>query len=118
MSTSTSALKGLLDSLTIAARSKGLNDAAWASASGFSKETLSRLRRRSSCDLSTLLALADAAGASLSVTAATPPATTTDDHFPRELSREYERQLLTLCASRKLSLVEWAAAARSRRQQD
>jgi hypothetical protein len=53
-------LKELLDSLTVAARGKGLNDAAWASAAGFSKETLSRLRRRNSCDLSTLIALADA----------------------------------------------------------
>ncbi len=109
MSTSTSTLRSLLDALTVAARNKGLNDAAWASASGFSKETLSRLRRRSSCDLSTLLALADAVGASLAVTGATPPATTADGHFPRELSREYERQLLTLCAARKLNLVEWAA---------
>src|ERR1700675_2849631 len=100
MFTSTT-LKRRLDALTVAARNKGLNDAAWAAASGFSKETLSRLRRRSSCDLSTLLALADAAGASFSVTVKSPPATTTDGHFPRELSREYERQLLTLCAAGK-----------------
>ena len=110
MSTSTTTLGRLLDSLTVAARNKGLNDAAWASASGFSKETLSRLRRRSSCDLSTLLALADAAGANFSVTVTRAPATTSDGHFPRELSREYERQLLTLCAARLLNFVEWAAA--------
>ncbi len=103
-------LKALLDSLTVAARKKGLNDTAWASAAGFSKETLSRLRRRSSCDLSTLTALADAIGASLSVTVADQPAATTDGHFPRELSRDYERQLLALCASRKLDPVAWAAA--------
>lgn len=106
---STTNLGKLLDSLTAAARNKGLNDASWASASGFSKETLSRLRRRSSCDLSTLLALADAAGASLTVRVAAPSATT-DGHFPRELTRDYERQLLTLCAGRKLDPVAWAAA--------
>jgi hypothetical protein len=110
MSKSTTELKRLLDSLTVAARSKGLNDASWASAAGFSKETLSRLRRRSSCDLSTLIALSDAAGASLSVTVATQPATTSDGHFPSELSREYERQLLTLCASQQLDPVAWATA--------
>ncbi len=109
MFTSTT-LKELLDSLTLAARNGGLNDAAWASAAGFSKETLSRLRRRSSCDLSTLIALADAAGASLSVTLAAQPLTTSDGHFPRELSRGYERRLLTLCASRKSDPAAWAAA--------
>jgi len=109
MFTSTDTLKKLLDSLTVAARKKGLNDAAWASAAGFSKETLSRLRRRSSCDLSTLIALADAAGSSLCVTVAAQPAITSDGLFPRELSREYERQLLTLCASRKLDPAAWAA---------
>jgi hypothetical protein len=103
-------LKELLDSLTVAARNKGLNDAAWASAAGFSKETLSRLRRRSSCDLSTLIALAEVSEAGLSVTIATQPVTTPDGHFPRELSRDYERQLLTLCARRKLDPAAWAAA--------
>jgi hypothetical protein len=107
---STTDLKRLLDSLTVAARNKGLNDASWASAAGFSKETLSRLRRRSSCDLSTLTALGHAAGACLSVTAAAQPATTSDGHFPCELPRDYERQLLALCASRQLDPAVWAAA--------
>jgi DNA-binding phage protein len=107
---STSELSRLLDSLTVSARKKGLNDTAWASAAGFSKETLSRLRRRSSCDLSTLVALANAAGASLSVKIAAQPATTSDGHFPRELSRDYEHRLLTLCASRNLDSAAWAAA--------
>ena len=106
---STNTLSDMLNSLTLAARSKGLNDSAWAAAAGFSKETLSRLRRRSSCDLSTLVALADASGASLCVAAA-QPAATADGHFPRELSREYERQLLTLCASRDLDPAAWDAA--------
>ena len=110
MSQSTSELQRLLDSLTVSARRKGLNDAAWASAAGFSKETLSRLRRRSSCDLSTLVALAHATGANLSVSIGAEPAATPDGHFPRELSRDYEHRLLALCASRELDLGEWAAA--------
>lgn len=109
MFTSTT-LKGLLDPLTVAARNKGFNDAAWAAAAGFSKETLSRLRRRSSCDLSTLIALADAVGGSLCVVVAVQPPVTSDGHFPSELSRDYERQLLTLCASRNLDPVAWTAA--------
>jgi hypothetical protein len=106
---STPELHDLLSALTVAARNKGLNDAAWAAAAGFSKETLSRLRRRSCCDLSTLMALAQASGASLSVIAGRI-ATTPDGHFPRELSRDYEHQLLTLCASQKLEIDEWRAA--------
>jgi DNA-binding phage protein len=107
---STTDLQRLIDSLTVVARSKGLNDASWALAAGFSKETLSRLRRRSSCDFSTLLALADAVGASLSVTVSAQPAITSDGHFPGELSRDYEHQLLMLCASGQLDPAMWAAA--------
>ena len=106
----TETLASLLNSLTTAARQKGLNDTAWAAASGFSKETLSRLRRRSSCDLSTLLALAETAGARLSVSVAADPTATSDGHFPKELSRDYEQQLTTLCASRRLDSAEWASA--------
>jgi hypothetical protein len=106
-STPSTRLASLLDSLTVAARRKGLNDTAWAAASGFSKETLSRLRRRTSCDLSTLLALAEAADARLTVSAGTLPTTTSDGHFPNELSRDYEQRLLTLCASGTLDPAKW-----------
>jgi hypothetical protein len=98
----------LLHALTVAARGKELNDSAWASRAGFSKETLSRLRRRTSCDLSTLLALAEAAGARLSVSTALEPASTADGHLPRELSRDYEERLLRLCASKTLDPAVWA----------
>lgn len=107
---STATLGSLLAALTVAARKKGLNDTAWATASGFSKETLSRLRRRSSCDLSTLLALADAADACLMVSAVVQPPPTSDGHFPSELSRDYEQQLLALCASGTLNPATWAGA--------
>ncbi len=108
MLTSTYSLERLLRSLTLAARNLGLNDVAWASAAGFSKETLSRLRRRRSCDLSTLVALAEASGTRLSVVADRLP-TSSDGHFPLELSRDYEQQLLRLCASRNLDPAAWAS---------
>jgi len=109
-STSPTALGPLLDALTVLARKKGLNDSAWASLAGFSKETLSRLRRRSSCDLSTLAALAVAVDAGLSVLDMTKPSTSADGHFPADLSREYEQQLLTLCASKSLDPTAWLSA--------
>jgi hypothetical protein len=46
----------------------------------------------------------------LAVTIGARPATTSDGHFPRELSRDYEHQLLRLCASRQLDPAAWAAA--------
>lgn len=107
MLTSTQSLKNLLFQLTNAARVRGLNDSAWASAAGFSKETLSRLRRRESCDLSTLLALAAAAGVGLSVTKSAEEVTD-DGHFPRELSRAYEQRLLNLCTSGTLDPTAWS----------
>jgi hypothetical protein len=110
MSRSTASLSAILDSLTVAAREKGMNDSAWASAAGLSKETLSRLRRRKSCDLSTLLVLADAADASISIGPAARPSFTADGHFPSELSRAYEAQLISLCASKVLDLSVWRAA--------
>jgi hypothetical protein len=107
---STTSLGSILDSLTLAAREKGMNDSAWASAAGISKETLSRLRRRKSCDLSTLLVLAEAADASILVGPAAEPSLTADGHFPSELLRNYEAQLISLCASKALDLAAWRAA--------
>lgn len=102
-------LKGLLDTLTRAARSGGLTDSAWARRAGLRKETLSRLRRRSSCDLTTLNALADVVGADIAVVRGNLPESSPDGHFPREIGREYEQQLLDLCASRSLDSAAWAA---------
>jgi hypothetical protein len=45
-----------------------------------------------------------------SLTVAARPATTSDGHFPSELSRDYEQQLVTLCASRELDPAAWSAA--------
>jgi hypothetical protein len=110
---STTSLASILESLTLAARRKGLNDSAWASAAGLSKETLSRLRRRKSCDLSTLLTLAGAADSALSINHQLETPLTDDGHFPSELTRDYEDQLLKLSASEILDRAAWKAAGPS-----
>jgi hypothetical protein len=46
----------------------------------------------------------------LSATVPARPATTSDGYFPCELSRDYEQELVTLCASRELDPTAWAAA--------
>jgi hypothetical protein len=107
---STVSLTSILASLTLAVREKGLNDSAWASAAGLSKETLSRLRRRKSCDLSTLLVLAEAAGTSISFVPASKPSLTADGHFPSELPRAYEDHLVSICVSKTLDISAWRAA--------
>lgn len=105
----TADLQALLVKLTAKARALGMTDREWASRAGVRSETLSRLRRRSSCDLSTLQALAAAAGSRV-VLADTGMATKQDGHFPASLDREYEARLLHLVASGNLSDAAWAAA--------
>jgi hypothetical protein len=109
MKKSTPELTLFLDSLTRAARSLGLTDAAWAQRAGLRKETLSRLRRRSSCDLTTLIALGEVVGARLVVARDNLPDSSPDGHFPMEVGRDYEQRLLELCASRRLEPEAWAA---------
>ena len=108
MNTSTCNLSAVLGELTEAARANGLNDTHWAARAGLRKETLSRLRRRQSCDFSTLLALADAVDMNIKAVNAMP-VLTSDDHFPEVLDWDYEEQLLSLCASRSLAPGRWAA---------
>lgn len=111
MSTSThdSVLAGLLAVLTERARQRGLTDSAWAAAAGLPKETLSRLRRRSSCDFTTLLTLARAVDASVHVVDVSGARILPDRHFPSAVDREYEERLVDLCASRSLDRVRWAS---------
>lgn len=109
MTTSTLQLTPLLVALRQGARSLGLTDAAWARRAGLRKETLSRLRRRSSCDLATLNALAGVVGARLTVARGDLPDSSPDGHFPLQVGRDYEQQLLELCASRSLEPETWAA---------
>jgi hypothetical protein len=100
-------LSHLLATLTLAARARGLNDSDWAKRAGVRKETLSRLRRRSSCDFATLHALAAASGLSIGATDTDPNASSSDGHFPRLVDRDYEERLLQLCAAKKLEPQLW-----------
>ena len=89
------------------ARAVGLTDTQWAARAGVRKETLSRLRHRSTCDLATLNALAEAVNARLELVTTSGAITSSDGHFPAGVDRDYERQLVELCASRSLALDRW-----------
>jgi hypothetical protein len=80
------------------ARRQGLTNTAWAARAGLRKETLSRLRRRESCDLGTLESLAAAVGTRLDLRQQSPAGLTPDGHFPADVQRDLEQQLLCLCA--------------------
>jgi len=109
MDKSTKKLEAILAALTRAARQRALNDSEWAARAGLRKETLSRLRRRSSCDFATLEALADVVGCKLLVAPDLPADTTTDGHFPQHVGRDYEERLLELCATQSREPTRWAA---------
>jgi len=109
MNKSTHVLGQLIAQLTPAARRRGLNDSQWAAAAGVPKETLSRLRRRSSCELTTLQALAQAAGMKLGMLPDVPEDATGDGHFPRAVDRLYEQKLVALAASAERAPEVWRA---------
>ena len=109
MKASTDELGRLLATITHAARVRGLNDSQWAAAAGLPKETLSRLRRRTSCDLATLVSLASAVGARLAIVPRSPVMTTPDGHFPDRVDRDYESRLLNLVASGNYDATAWCA---------
>lgn len=108
MGKSTNNLAEVLQALALRARAAGLNDAAWAARAGVRKETLSRLRGRSTCDFATLSALAGAVDCHLGVLDSGADDTAADGHFPRRVNRDYEEKLLQLCASRTLDFARWA----------
>ena len=107
MNKSTQSLDTVLSALTGEARRLALNDSQWAQAAGVRKETLSRLRKRKSCDFATLHALASVVGAQIGVTETQSLASTSEAHFPASLNRAYEARLLDLCASGDLDLGLW-----------
>lgn len=107
MNKSTQGLAHALARLSSRARELGLTDTAWAARAGVRKETLSRLRGRDSCDFATLSALATAVDAQLAVVEQPALPVDTGRNFPTGLSRDYERQLLNLCASRSLDPARW-----------
>jgi hypothetical protein len=88
---------------------RGLNDSKWAAAAGLPKETLSRLRHRTSCDLATLVSLAKAVGSRLAIVQGSPVETTPDGHFPDRVDRDYESHLLALAAARNYDATAWRA---------
>lgn len=96
-------LPRLLESLTARARARGLTDAEWARRAGVRKETVSRLRGRSDCDLSTLQALAREVGATLALQEV--PAA----HAP-QLDRAAEAHLVALAARGPVQADVWRAA--------
>lgn len=101
------ALQDVIANLTRRARALGLTDAAWAARAGIPKETLSRLRKRTSCDFASLDALASAVG--MRVTAI-DAAQAQNAHFPSKIDRAYEERLIDLCASGELDLPLWRAS--------
>jgi hypothetical protein len=107
MTTSTTHLPGrLLEQMSKAAKAMFSTDSSWAKASGLPKETLSRLKRNPSCDLQTLAALARTAGYTL---VAVPASVQGGEHMPGAFGREYEDDLLDLCASGNVDPDVWRA---------
>ena len=96
----------LLDQMSKAAKALFATDSNWAKASGLPKETLSRLKRNPSCDLQTLGALARTAGYTL---VAVPASVQGGEHLPNLFDREYEDDLLNLCAPSNVDPDAWRA---------
>ena len=96
----------LLDQMSKAAKGLFSTDSNWAKASGLPKETLSRLKRNPSCDLQTLGALARTAGYTLVAVPADMP---NGGHLPEKFDRDYEDDLLDLCASGNVEPGTWRA---------
>jgi hypothetical protein len=89
----------LLERMTPAARRRFGSDRAWAAACGLPPETLSRLRKRDSCDLRTVAALASAAGFRLE------PVPAADEGAG--FGRAREEALLDLAASGDTEPAAW-----------
>jgi hypothetical protein len=100
-------LAPLLERLTLRARRLGLSDTGWAARAGVRKETLSRLRRRTTCDLETLQALATAVGTGLTALDTPMPELAADGHFPSAVSRDYEERLADFCAAGDFDANRW-----------
>lgn len=94
----------LLKQMSEAAKARFSTDASWAAASGVPKETLSRLKSNPSCDLRTLVALAEAAGYTL---VAVPAVMEEDEHAAGKLGRDYEDRLLDLAVSGNVDPHVW-----------
>lgn len=99
-----------MEILTDRARVLGLTDSAWAARAGLPKETLSRLKKRESCDFASIAALSEAVGMRLTAVDAGGSHLSEDGHFPAAMDREYEERLVELCASREMDFDRWASS--------
>ena len=106
MSTSISPLTELLEALTRAARRAGWSDAEWARRSGLPKETLCRLRARSTCDLATLQSLSRAVGRVLTVDRARLP-TSANGLWPAVVDRHLESKLMKVLGTGSSWAEDW-----------
>jgi DNA-binding phage protein len=97
----------VLAALARAAAAAGLTDTAWARRAGLPKESLSRLKRRSDCDFSTLARLAAALDLDWQFVPRDPVPTTLDGLFPAQFTREVEERLLELAASSNRDADRW-----------
>lgn len=98
------ALKALLARLRGQARARALTDGHWAAAARLPQETLSRLKKRSDCDLNTLVALAEPFHLQVALQEALPR------ELPSTYGREEEETLLDLCCAPTLDLRAWRQA--------
>lgn len=98
------ALENMLATMAHAARRDKLSNRDWAQKAGVRPETLSRLKQRGDCDLTTLVALAEAVDLRLALVPRLKMST------PKSFDREEEEKLLVLCASRSLDLAKWREA--------
>jgi DNA-binding phage protein len=108
MEKSSTLVSDLLQVLESEAQVLGLSAAQWAERAGIRQETLSRLRRRQSCDLATIAALAQAVGFCLRVGPDTPANAPADALFPASFTRDAEDKLIEMCASGTRDPKTWA----------
>jgi hypothetical protein len=106
MQKSTPTLSDLLDTLTAAARQAGWSDAEWARRSGMPKETLCRLRSRSTCDFATLDALARSVGATL-VAKERADRTSANGLWPAVVDRQLEARLVDVLGTGTTRPEDW-----------
>jgi len=98
----------MMSALSALARQAGWSDAEWARRSGLPKETLCRLRSRSTCDFATLDALARAVDATLEARARTGR-TSADGRWPAVVDRSLEAQLAGVLGARSTRISAWSA---------
>jgi hypothetical protein len=110
----------LLKSMEAAAAARNWSDRKWAAKAGVRPETVSRLRNRGDCVLSTLEALAHAVGLRLFV-GPNPGARASAEksgsaelrHMPAKYGRDEEQQLLDLCSEPEADPGRWRSAGPS-----